>query len=237
MLAVVLIGIAGFVFGPQLVSSGREALSHWFFSRAQDKLRTNDLRGAVVELTRAIRWHPKGDREELANVYEARSLVLQRLGRFDQAAKDAVSAARIDPTPQHLNLAAYTRALAKVQLPDALQDVNNALSQIPRNDPEYPNVLDTRGYVLHLLERQEEALKDFNEAIDICEQIKKELTPDLLGRRARNEIRTLREMDLNLAVMYHHRGLVHEKLNHADQAAADIKLGDDLGYNPAAGIL
>ena len=36
--------------------------------------------------------------------------------------------------------------------------------------------------------------------------------------------------------MFHHRGLVYEKLNQPEKAAEDIKRGDEFGYDPDRGV-
>ena len=49
------------------------------------------------------------------------------------------------------------------------------------------------------------------------------------------------ELDLRLhheqlSVLYHHRGLVHKALGHEEQAQRDLAKGQELGYNPEAGV-
>ena len=48
--------------------------------------------------------------------------------------------------------------------------------------------------------------------------------------------RAKRRYENILAVMYHHRGQVHEKLGNSKQAEADLRQGDVFGYNPAVGV-
>jgi hypothetical protein len=37
--------------------------------------------------------------------------------------------------------------------------------------------------------------------------------------------------------MYHHRGLVQQKLGHDAEAQDDLRRGEQMGYNPARGVL
>jgi tetratricopeptide (TPR) repeat protein len=174
-----------------------------------------------------------GRREILSDAYCLRSTALTSLQRFEEAVKDANEAVRIQASASNLNARAYARALAKTDLAEALEDANKAIEQIALHHEVSASVLDTRGYVLFLLDRNEDALKDLDDAIKLCERKR-----DSLGNPLRLVDRDkAQRMNENLAVMYHHRGLVHEKLNHAQQAKADLKRGDDLGYNPAAGVL
>ena len=46
------------IFGPQIVSTGREFVSRWFTTRAERKSLAGDLPGALKELNRAIYWNP-----------------------------------------------------------------------------------------------------------------------------------------------------------------------------------
>jgi tetratricopeptide (TPR) repeat protein len=91
-----------------------------------------------------------------------------------------------------------------------------------------PEMLDTRGYLLHLLNRNEEALADLQRAID---RLKNDFNQDPFDSLKRMQIRR------SLAVMYHHRGLVFEQLGRTAEAEQDRKHGDRLGYDPQHGVL
>jgi hypothetical protein len=47
----------------------------------------------------------------------------------------------------------------------------------------------------------------------------------------------LEETNHGLAVMFHHRGLVYDKLGQKDKSDNDLRHGNLLGYNPAQGVL
>jgi tetratricopeptide (TPR) repeat protein len=88
-------------------------------------------------------------------------------GEFARAADDwkqinALSERTGKPSREMaLNGLAYAQALAKVDLEDALQHADEALRLEPGNEA----ILDTRGYILHLQDRNEEAVDDLNAAV------------------------------------------------------------------------
>lgn len=65
-------------------------------------------------------------------------------------------------SPLQNNLIAYTRALAKEDLGEALQDINAAVGRL-----ENESLLDTKAWVLHQLGRDREALAEIDRSIDM----------------------------------------------------------------------
>jgi tetratricopeptide (TPR) repeat protein len=192
------------------------------------KLRLNDLNGSLADLNRAI-GSPNTRRGLREECYFHRSWVHCRLKNFGEAVNDATEVIQL-AGDHHPNLAmllnqrAYIRALAnagKDELEAGLKDIERALA-MTRENAAY---IDTRGYLLHLLGRNDEALRDMNRAID--------LTGAVRLYRA-NEADRLRE---DLAVMCYHRGLVYDALGMKDKAIEDFQMADELGYNPEAGVL
>jgi tetratricopeptide (TPR) repeat protein len=267
--AVILVvcGLAALVvFGPQIYSAAQIGVSHWFRSRAVEKIEEGNYTGAINDLSRAIDWSRHSRRlyylraicrekvddlngsladwsqaigmttssQELADFHSSRSFVYVRLGRHSEAIDDATQAVNLSPTAENLNTRAYVRALANTQLPDALVDINKALAQMGENNAEF---LDTRGYILHLLDRNDEALKDLSRAIAMMQRTKLmvQMKQQFIDQPETEE--QLRETDHNLAVMYHHRGLVNEKLGNNKDAAEDLSNGNHLGYDPAQGVM
>jgi tetratricopeptide (TPR) repeat protein len=125
-----------------------------------------------------------------------------------------------------------------MELQEGLTDIETALkSEGNRDNAEF---LDTRGYLLYLLDRNEEALKDLDRALKLSEQARNAFIfqQNPFGRRGPIRSRAEQEEnDHSLAVMYHHRGLIHEKLGHKEQAEEDLQHGKDLGYAPEKGVL
>ena len=105
------------------------------------------------------------------------------------------------------NNRAYNLALAGKQLERALEDVDKAL-ELHGPDEAF---LDTRGYLLYLLDRPLEALADLDSAIELL-------------RRHR-----LRSGD-GAGEIYYHRALVHQKLGNRDLSDADFRRAKQLGY-------
>jgi tetratricopeptide (TPR) repeat protein len=151
-----------------------------------------------------------------------RSWVNVRLKRNGQALDDANRAVQIAPTAVTWNSRAYVRAILNTELDDGLADINRALAL----DQDNPEFLDTRGYLLHRLGRHDEALADMNRALAQLDQF----DGAVLEQAARLEL------DHNLAVMFHHRGEIYQKLGQKDKAEVDIRRGENLGYDPAHGV-
>jgi tetratricopeptide (TPR) repeat protein len=133
-----------------------------------------------------------------------------------------------------LNARAYGRALAGVELDEALVDIEEALTAWPDN----ADFLDTRGYIHFLRGDAEEALEDLDRALEIASQQR----IIILDRTARSGAslqqveRLKRQWNEKLSVLYHHRGEAREKLHQLDEAAADLNQAEKLGYNPADGV-
>jgi tetratricopeptide (TPR) repeat protein len=254
------------MFGPQIVAVVENGVAQWFSSRAQQKLWAGNVPGAIADLSRAIRWSPHSwelyfrraecrekiadlngslddwnqiigtieSSEALSYVYAGRSWVYMRLQRQREAVDDATHAVQLNPSPENLNSRAYIRALADVELPDALNDINRALSETGEGNPEF---LDTRGYVLFLLGRNDDALKDLDRAVKLTEQTKRIL--QLQQRVGNSHERRVdsKQADQSLAVMYHHRGLLFDKLGRKSEAEKDLRQSKVLGYDPEQGVM
>jgi tetratricopeptide (TPR) repeat protein len=186
------------------------------------------------------------------------------MGRHREALDDLNQAVkhRAARDSELFNARAYGRALAGVELKEALADVEKAIQfDIADNRPRFkaaasagrdenpirvedsansanPNYLDTRGFILYLLGQHDQALEDINLAITRTETEQRRV--EQLGARPGVDKRllaqALKQYQDALAVMYHHRGQVREKLGESAQAKSDLKRGDQLGYNPAEGV-
>ncbi len=164
-----------------------------------------------------------------------RALALSVLGDFDQSLRAAEMAVGLagDGDPDALNHLAYMRALANRDLKNALADINRALEGSGGESPEF---LDTRGYVLHLLGRQQEALDDLNVAVGATQDERRRLL--LLAPHVDQDefAYRLRTMDHGLAVMLHHRGLACQALGLVAQAEQDFATAKNKGFDPSAGV-
>jgi tetratricopeptide (TPR) repeat protein len=202
----------------------------------------NDLKGGLSDFTAAIeiyarkrirRSEKEAWKRQLSEYHSRRSWIYVRLGRRDEAMADADLAIQYFESPNNLNGRAYARAVLKIenQLEDGLRDVDTALRRTGNN----PNMLDTRGYLLHLLGRNEEAKKDMDSAIDSVEHERGQVQRQFFGHPGL--VRQLQHYDRALAVMYQHRGLIHQQLKNDKEAEKDLRRAEDLGYNPAQGVL
>ena len=260
------LGVLGIlVLQTPLRQQASKLVSGWLLDRAMNKYAADDLPGALVDLDRAVAWSPDSPavfalRAEVrlasndlsgsladcnklislsphfARGYLRRAHVYQRLERHQEAIDDATHGVELsgpwDAEP--LNSRAYIRALAGLELEEGLADVEKAL-RLHENEPAF---LDTRGYLLYLLGRYPPALADMDQAIDQCEK-RKSADEKIIARQRvpHSEVALyLRQAKENLAVMHHHRGLIHEKLGNSEKAQADLRLGEELGYNPATGV-
>lgn len=113
------------------------------------------------------------------------------------------------------NTVAYFSALLNQDLEKALQRAERALAA-SGNDPA---VLDTRGYILHRLGRNEQAIDDLQRAVGELEPSSAALKPG--DPRAKN-----------FAVIVYHRSLILEALGKSSEAEQDRKRVRELGFEP-----
>ncbi len=203
----------------------------------------NELESSIVDLNKHIelffsskmRRRERAERiHELVQSYSQRSWIHVRLGHKEDALSDANLAVDLMSNAVTLNARAYARGVLGVELQEGLIDVETALQQAG----EEPSYLDTRGYLLHLLDRNDEALRDMNQALAAIEQQKSTYLRAPVRRfNQRDFERQLQEIDQSLAVMYQHRGLIYQKLGREQEADKDLRNAKDLGYDPAKGVL
>jgi tetratricopeptide (TPR) repeat protein len=179
----------------------------------------------------------------LRAAYTHRAWVAERLGRHREAIVDSNMSLKLGGDDAErailLNQRAYIRALANVELKEALADVDQSL-QIRSDAAE---VIDTRAYILYRLGNYEAALKEINEAIQWTQSVG---TP--ARRRADNGPHIWFQDDddsgaqqnqiywTNLAVMYHHRGEIRKKLGQQAEGDQDIRRAGTYGYNRERGV-
>jgi tetratricopeptide (TPR) repeat protein len=197
------------------------------FIRAYAKLKINDLEGSRDDFDRVL-TSPKPRRDVRILCYFQRSWANCRLRNFAAAVNDASAAIELNGrnNPTLLNQRAYIRALAntsKEELSAGLADVDRAIAMSRENAA----FIDTRGYLLHLLSRNDEALREMKRAIELTEN---ERTRTFDSQ----DVHTLTE---SLAVMYYHLGLIHSALGQEADATKYFRLADEYGYDPENGVL
>jgi tetratricopeptide (TPR) repeat protein len=171
----------------------------------------------------------------LAEAHYLRALLHERLGHHREAVDDSKEALASCPTgspkgrADYLNGHAYMCAVTGMDLQTADQEIAEAL-QIVGNDPA---LLDTRAYIRFRLGRLDTALEDMQMAIGMLEGRHYSFASDERLRRA-------------LAVMYHHRGEIYQKLaeDEKNKERADFKQkgevdfhrAEQFGFDPKNGV-
>lgn len=205
----------------------QEQLLCW---RSTLRLQGGDVSGAVADATQAAVIAPTSPRP-----LQTRAIAHVVGGEADAALADAeaVVALHGDGNPEALNHRAYIRALVGRDLPAALADVERALTA----DAESPEFLDTRGFLLHLLGRQHEAIDDLNRAIVGTQQTRRRLVADVGDGDPVFVAWRLRSVEHALAVMHQHRALACRAAGLAAQAEQDFEVARRKGFAPDRGVL
>ncbi len=218
-----------------------EKMRHWraYKLRATIYENQNRLSESLEDCNTALQYAPKPDPRlspnpkqkialEATEIYIVRAWTLQRLGKSQAALADCTTA--IDAWPKHvfrdgsatlLNMRAYISALSGLELKQAADDIAEAIDI----RGEIPEFVDTRGCVLLKQGKYKEALADLEMAIQVVEN-QRRLVPELMNDH---------DFERSLAVMYHHRSEVYEKLGDNAKAAQDSQRAVVGGYDPARG--
>lgn len=221
--------------------------------RGHFRLEANDVQGSLDDFNEVVRLVPNQ-----AAGYLGRSVALQRMERYREAIDDLTKAIELSPgsDPMPRNNRAYARALAGIELDEAMLDVQQAIDAVETEIHEAAEqsgrltgaaaryflaeqkfqkaaYLDTRGYIHFLQHDYQPALADLDEAIALS--IEWEQVALLRSKDAERAAAALR-LNHEMSVMFHHRGLVLEKLGRQDEAQADLDRAVKLGYNPALGV-
>jgi len=264
LLAVILGGVVPAIVIPQILPAVREAVVQWSLERAAECEARSDIVGAIADVSRALRWHGEeadllcmramlsleerdapGSLEDAVRAtaiaptavqpWRVRALVNVVLNDVDAAlsAADMVVNLSAAGDPDALNHRAYIRGLVGRDLPAALADIDQALAS---GDESSAEMLDTRGFLLHLLGRHREAVDQLNLAITGMQQNRRKIGL-LSGRVDPVQLACrLRGLDHGMAVMLHHRALACRAIGLEEQAKQDFELADRKGFDPSRGI-
>lgn len=127
-------------------------------ARGNEKVRLGDMKGALLELNRAIELNPK---DEVA--YTRRGVVNFELGSYSQAINDFNKVIELSPESF---FAYHNRAALKVKLGDlkgAIADYDMAIKLNPKSSEEYYQ----RGETRFNLKEFDKAIADFDYAIKL----------------------------------------------------------------------
>jgi tetratricopeptide (TPR) repeat protein len=200
----------------------------------------NDLDSALGDYNEAIALLNEGKplarpSLNLAQAHSLRATLHERLGHHREAlddSKEALVCCPADATlerAEFLNGHAYMCALTNMELQLGAQEIEEALRV---RGPDAA-LIDTRGYLRFRLGQYDAALADLQLAI-----------------RGEEELRYSAQFDEQyrkyLAVMYHHRGEIYQKLaedeknkDRADfkrKSEADLRHADQFGFDPKNGV-
>ena len=257
--------VAPTLLAPVAMPLIREAVVAWSLEQATLHEVQDDLPTAVTHMSRAIDWYGQdpellcmramlrlenrdaagaiADAEQAAQEMptspmpaRVRALASVVAGEPEAAIEAAELAVKLSGPgdPEALNHRAYIRALVGRDLSEALADIDAALAV---RDDEPVEFLDTRGFILHLLGRQQEAIDQLNLAIDGMQRERRQAL--LLAERVdRVQLaRRLRWLDHSLAVMHHHRALACQAIGLEDQAKQDFETARQKGFDPSRGVM
>lgn len=257
-------GLVPAIVVPELMPLIRQAVVEWSLEHAALCEARNDLTGASENLGRALHWH--GDdvnllcmramlrlenRDAAGALIDAnqavaiaptaiaplrtRALVHVVLENPDAALADAklVVELAIRGDPEALNHRSYIRALVGRDLPAAIDDINAAIASDGEASAE---LLDTRGFLLHLTGKHRDAIDQLNLAIDSMQQFRRQLSL-LAGRIDPSELaRRNRSLEHGMAVMFQHRGWACQAIGLEAQAQQDFEQATRKGFDPSRGI-
>ncbi|MBW4625037.1 MAG: serine protease [Brasilonema octagenarum HA4186-MV1] len=145
------------VFAPS-TQVATKPLADNFLIQGVDKYKKQDYKGAIADLTEAIRLSPN-----YANAYYNRGNIRRELGDKQGAIADYNQALRINP---NYTDAYYGRGYVRSDLGDkqgAITDYNQAL----RINPNYANIYQNRGNAHADLGDKQAAIADYNQALQI----------------------------------------------------------------------
>lgn len=129
-----------------------------YFNRGVSKARTGDSKGAIMDLSEAIKINPKNE-----NAYYYRALSKDLMHDYLGGIEDYNKIIEINPKN---SLAYVYRGLDKENIKDyhgAMEDINNAIAIDPKNSEAY----NIRGVVRNTQKDYQGALVDYNKAIEL----------------------------------------------------------------------
>lgn len=204
-------------------------VSRWHYDVHRNHLLNDNAAAALGSINKAIEWAPfhprywiaRGGAEMELEDYDASAKSFDRaielIQEFYPRGSQAIAIAQ--------NNSAYARALGKIELNKAREDIDAALKVLAKEGAW----LDTRGYVRLLQGELEGALEDTHSAVTQSESIYRaevlattSRSRDVVRRRMVNS--KLRGLNEELVVLHEHRGLVFEALGQTDAAKRDFKV-------------
>ena len=193
-----------------------------FLQRAAWRLEDGNIEEALADANEAVDLSP--DNYETLSL---RATILQNLDRHAEAIQDWKTIDRLSLTrgwPERAtaqNGLAYARAVGKLDLKEALRNVEEALKVRPNE----PAILDTRGYLLYLQGEHAKALVDMDAAVKGIEDARPSPIrhpPDDI------DISRVNTFEQGIAVIHYHRALVLKALGREADAEQDLRRAREL---------
>lgn len=184
--------------------------------RAAWRLEDGQADAALTDANQAAEVRPKDE-----NVLMLRAQILQQLGRHAEAiadwkALDRLSLTRGSPDrAKALNGLAYARAVGKLELKDALKNVEESLTHAKGD----PFILDTRGYIYYLQGEHGKALADLDQAVKGVEAVG---SGTIRQPPSDIDLSGITTPEQGIAVVRYHRALVLQALGREDDAKKDL---------------
>jgi hypothetical protein len=206
--------------------------------RAMLRLEERDAPGCLEDAVRASEIAPTA-----VQPWRVRALVNVVLDDADGAlaAADMVVNLSAPGDPDALNHRAYIRGLVGRDLPAALADIDRAIGgrvggRDGATEESSPEMLDTRGFLLHLVGRHDEAVDQLNLAITGMQQNRRKLGL-LVGRVDPVQLACrIRGLEHGMAVMLQHRAMACRAVGLEEQAKQDFEMASRKGFDPTRGI-
>ena len=207
-----------------------------YLQRAEWNLQIEDYQAALADCDQALQLVPNSH-----TGYQVRSQAKQHQGDYDAGVQDMKKVLALSRQGRPglramaLNGLAYARALAKTDLDDALEEIQEVLAMPALQDD--PALLDTRGYIYYLRRDFKSARADLDRAVELIEQ-RHAMTYEALMREhprvmdLRVGQQDLKKLEQSVAVLRYHRALLYEALRMQTEADQDRERVRELGFEP-----
>ena len=243
----VVIATVMLVMVPLLYTATRREIAKWYHAAALNATYRADHQLALEKIEKGLEWNPNDlsllpklaatylGLSDAAKAAEVSDTYLEIVRDKHDRIASGLNKARLASA---LNLSAYSNALAKKNLEEALENVERSI-ELAGGDAV--GSIDTRGYIHYLLGNYDLAVEDTEMAVSAfansipIEKAEQSQESQLFVDQSLFDYQ-LRVLDETLAVLLHHRGLAYEAVGKLEQAEKDFERAKGLGYSPENGV-